>query len=451
MSIKMWSTTALIIALATHSIAQNCYYGPGAAYRADTPADLVPCNTTAEQSACCRLGDVCLTGNACYNWATGNTYMYGCTDINYEDETCPKKCNVDPADTPWIGLDYCGTESNDFANTWTCLSPDSCGCEWNGSYALQILPKRSCRAMGSEAKVALYAPSTLLPYVSLPTTVGGSTGYYSTTTDSAGSWMVITTVIPNYTPTPWTQFTTYDRNVPDTAVVILDGVTPSPSTNSPAYVYTDSTPPATAPVDSPTNSPSSTAGSTLTAPPTSGDTSGSPSQSVASTSTSSPSPTAAASGLSTGAKAGIGAGVAGGVCLAAAIGICWFLYARRRRRNNTNKVETQQSPPQYPQMPQMAPYQQAPPGGVTWVPVPSGTVPFYMQPMANKDDPAVSMHHAPAYSPPRSPPPMSELSSDAVRTAVSEADATESHSVHSGASPRLSATHFERSGSPRYA
>jgi hypothetical protein len=44
------------------------------------------------QSACCLIGDVCLSGNTCWNFDTGNLYQYGCTDITYEDETCPYKC-----------------------------------------------------------------------------------------------------------------------------------------------------------------------------------------------------------------------------------------------------------------------------------------------------------------------------------------------------------------------
>lgn len=82
---------------------------------------------------------------------------------------------------------------------WTCLAPESCGCEWESSYALQILPSWACGAMGSEARVALYAPSTLLAYVSLPSTVGESTGYYSTTTDSNGDFSVISIVIAGCT------------------------------------------------------------------------------------------------------------------------------------------------------------------------------------------------------------------------------------------------------------
>jgi hypothetical protein len=44
------------------------------------------------QSACCLVGDVCLSGNTCWNFDTGNLYQYGCTDITYKDETCPYKC-----------------------------------------------------------------------------------------------------------------------------------------------------------------------------------------------------------------------------------------------------------------------------------------------------------------------------------------------------------------------
>lgn len=193
MSTILLGLLAGLLSNAGQSLAQqNCYYGPGAGFRG--PSELVPCNTTGSASACCLLGDTCLSGNACYNFLTGNTYQYGCTDINYEDASCPRKCGWDPAKSPWIGLSFC-SDIQDMANTWTCMSPESCGCEWDGSYALQILPSRACAAMGSEARVAISAPSTLLAYVSLPSTAGGSTGYYSTTTDSDGAMSVISTAI----------------------------------------------------------------------------------------------------------------------------------------------------------------------------------------------------------------------------------------------------------------
>ena len=66
-----------------------CYVGPGLQYRA--PSWVVPCVDDGA-SACCALGDVCLSGNACYNFYTRNTYQYGCTDVKYEDASCPAKC-----------------------------------------------------------------------------------------------------------------------------------------------------------------------------------------------------------------------------------------------------------------------------------------------------------------------------------------------------------------------
>lgn len=57
---------------------QQCYFGPGAQFR--SPSNLAPCNG-AGTSACCLLGDTCLSGNICYNYANGNLYQYGCTDI----------------------------------------------------------------------------------------------------------------------------------------------------------------------------------------------------------------------------------------------------------------------------------------------------------------------------------------------------------------------------------
>jgi hypothetical protein len=68
---------------------QQCYFGPGAENRG--PTELVPCMNTG-QSACCLLGDICLSGNTCWNYDTGNLYQYGCTDIHYEDASCPYKC-----------------------------------------------------------------------------------------------------------------------------------------------------------------------------------------------------------------------------------------------------------------------------------------------------------------------------------------------------------------------
>ena len=91
--------------------------------------------------------------------------------------------------SPWTALEYC-TGVQDVDETWICHAPESCGCQWNATYELQVLPVRGCQAMGSEARAALYAPSTLAPFVSLPQTFGGSTGYYSPiTSDGTPTWV----------------------------------------------------------------------------------------------------------------------------------------------------------------------------------------------------------------------------------------------------------------------
>lgn len=87
-SIHTYITLALVLVHLVFA-QQQCYFGPGAQNRG--PSNLVPCMNTG-QSACCLLGDVCLSGNTCWNYDTGNLYQYGCTDISYKDETCPYKC-----------------------------------------------------------------------------------------------------------------------------------------------------------------------------------------------------------------------------------------------------------------------------------------------------------------------------------------------------------------------
>lgn len=187
---------------------QECYFGPGAENRG--PSNLVPCVNDGT-SACCLLGDTCLAGSTCYNYLTGNLYQYGCTDITYEDPVCPYKCgwntsmmilssddvktpaNLDKALSPWVGLEYC--DEPDVSDTWTCEAPESCGCEWNATYDLLVLPPQACSAMGTNARLALHAPSVIVPYVSLPSTIGGSTGYYSPTSASGMSTTWVSTAV----------------------------------------------------------------------------------------------------------------------------------------------------------------------------------------------------------------------------------------------------------------
>lgn len=77
---------------------QQCYFGPGADNRG--PPELVPCPNDG-QSSCCLLGDLCMSGNACWGFETGDTYQYGCTDITYTDDSCPYKCGLNTSMLTW--------------------------------------------------------------------------------------------------------------------------------------------------------------------------------------------------------------------------------------------------------------------------------------------------------------------------------------------------------------
>lgn len=374
---------------------QQCYFGPGATNRG--PPNLVPCNGTGA-STCCLLGDTCLSGNACYNYATGDLYQYGCTDITYEDETCPYKCGWSPTLSPWTALEYC-LDLQDTANTWVCHAPESCGCEWNSTYDLLVLQPIGCQEMGSNARVAIYAPSTLAPYVSLPSTIGGSTGYYSTTIISGTSTWV-STAIAGYTPSSFTQLTTY-RAAPTSAVLINEDQTPAPSTYSPARSYTPTATASAAASSYPSTpknySPTMTSGTTPT---------------LATSNSTTPS-----SGLSTGAKAGIGVGVAAGICLFAALGWIIFLMGKRHRERRLQQPQPQYGQgPQYPQSPPMPTeglqYPQGPPmQGSHWTPYLGGPTPYHDVPAMYVDE---TRGMKPLYSPPAShqaSPPV-ELSID---------------------------------------
>lgn len=192
--LRLWSTFSLAPVLL--AAGQKCYVGPNEEYRGKE--DLVPCSTDGD-SACCLRGDICLSGNACWDAQTGNTYQYGCTDSDYRSEVCPYKCGANSsrlssyplvcsmahilAISPWVGLGICN-DVEGVTDTWMCFSSESCGCGWNSTWNLFKLPERGCKQMGDDAKVALYAPSTLAPYVSLPSSANGSTGYYKPTTIS---------------------------------------------------------------------------------------------------------------------------------------------------------------------------------------------------------------------------------------------------------------------------
>jgi len=260
------------------------------------------------QSACCLLGDICLSGSTCWNFDTGNLYQYGCTDITYKDETCPYKCGSNSTLSPWTALEYCVDQPGEVNDTWVCHNPESCGCEWDSSPEMLILQPRGCKDMGSDAKVALYAPSTLAPYLSLPTSIGGSTGYISTTkVNGTSTW--ISTVIPGYTPATVTELTNYGHQ-PTQIIFIDEKAKPSASTVAAAESIGASASPGS------TNSTTSTNAQSQ-------------------------------SGLSTAAKAGIGAGIGAGIMIALLVAILVLLARIRKRRAATQAPVQRPGPHPY--------------------------------------------------------------------------------------------------------
>lgn len=261
-----------------------------------------------------------------------------------------------------------------------------------------VLEPRGCKAMGSEALVALYAPEKLAPYVSLPSTAGGSTGYYSpTVSDGSSTW--VETAIPGYTPGDFTQLTTY-RDAPTTSVWVDANATPDAESYSTAYSWTGS-----APTISPDGATSSEDGSGVTA-------TGSERPKLATESSDSED-----GRLSTGAKVGIGVGVAGGVMLLVGLGVCAYSFGRRR---NNKQAQQPQYPPQSPQthmQMQMPPYLPPP----NWAPIQPNMDPAaaygYSSPQSEVSR-SVSQGK-PSYSQVPSPPPM-ELAAEGVRGSLYE-------------------------------
>ncbi|KAK5133567.1 hypothetical protein LTR08_007606 [Meristemomyces frigidus] len=339
-AVHSWAL-ALLVLFSACNAQQQCYFGPGADGRA--PSEVVPCLGSG-QSACCLLGDTCLSGNTCYNYATGDLYQYGCTDITYTDSTCPYKCGWNTTLSPWTALELC-LDVPGVTDTYICHSPESCGCEWNATYDLLVLQVRGCKEMGDDARIALYAPTTLAPYVSLPSTIGGSTGYYSpTTVNGTSTW--VSTAVAGYTPATVTELTTYEDG-PSSIVRINAKATPSASTNQAAHSMS-------ATATAPANTASTTSASVSST---------SSATSVSSTSSASAAASTAAlssNELSPGVKAGIGVGVVGGVCLLAAVGLAAFLWGKRQRQRKAHQDVQPAQGPQSPPMQQGTPHYPSP-------------------------------------------------------------------------------------------
>ncbi|KAF2655540.1 hypothetical protein K491DRAFT_758122 [Lophiostoma macrostomum CBS 122681] len=100
---------------------QLCYYDKNQL----APDYIIPCYTGSasdQPTYCCKEGSKCMEQSTCYDPPTGVSYQYGCTDPNYNDASCPKKCNLDTSKSNWVGLVLCD-------KTWFCHHPDHCSAQ----------------------------------------------------------------------------------------------------------------------------------------------------------------------------------------------------------------------------------------------------------------------------------------------------------------------------------
>ncbi|KAF2188259.1 hypothetical protein K469DRAFT_703756 [Zopfia rhizophila CBS 207.26] len=166
------------------------------------PDYIIPCYTNWGDpfSSCCKVGNVCLGKNACYDQTTGITYQYGCTDRMYRDPNCPQKCDLSRKDSNWVGLVYCNGTDDTPEDTWLCHHPENCGGEthcprhkpWDPR--LEKLPNVDCKDMAMELS-AMHAGPVLSDLLPLPSEVPRVSSYLAAhpTSKSASSSQVAPT------------------------------------------------------------------------------------------------------------------------------------------------------------------------------------------------------------------------------------------------------------------
>ncbi|KAK4241980.1 hypothetical protein C8A03DRAFT_40685 [Achaetomium macrosporum] len=123
--------------------------------------NFIPCGNWAfGHYHCCQTGDWCLEDNACYNGEHGTTYLAGCTDIDYKDQSCPDKDAY--KDYPWAGLIYCKP------NRWVACE------EKNKPSTITKGDPCTCPPESATMTVAFSAPGRIEGIGILPATSGGT-------------------------------------------------------------------------------------------------------------------------------------------------------------------------------------------------------------------------------------------------------------------------------------
>ncbi|KAK4041407.1 hypothetical protein C8A01DRAFT_45466 [Parachaetomium inaequale] len=151
----------------------TCFWAPGI----ESDPRFIPCGNAAFGNIhCCQAGDYCLADGACYNDRWGTTYLAGCTDLFYQDASCPDKQSYN--DQPWAGLIYCRP------NRWVV-------CEERSRPATITKPDQ-CTCPPDESMTVAFTEASVIPGMGLlPTTSGGTIewqpGYLPTAVPSRSS------------------------------------------------------------------------------------------------------------------------------------------------------------------------------------------------------------------------------------------------------------------------
>ena len=154
----------------------TCYWQAGK----KSNSQFIPCGNVAFGNIpCCESGHWCLSSRACFG--LGVTYLAGCTDSQYEDESCPNKGDYGSklnikgtvaspliyTDQSWTGLVYCSGSSGEWSG---CPNPSPP----SGQNIATVFPitKTECTCTSASREALFTDAATLANWVSLPASTG---------------------------------------------------------------------------------------------------------------------------------------------------------------------------------------------------------------------------------------------------------------------------------------
>jgi len=96
----------VLVTSALSATAQTCYYPNG-----ETANGLVPCNPSANVTACCKDSDLCLTNGFCFSPGLNSIVRRACTDKTFNSTDCPRTCLKDELGAGDVVMTPCGQYS----------------------------------------------------------------------------------------------------------------------------------------------------------------------------------------------------------------------------------------------------------------------------------------------------------------------------------------------------